>query len=90
MDLTGGLAQEVSKLPAEFQPVITALMDRIAQLEAQTAKDVDAIADKVIAAMVPQAQALTQTVNAVADQAMTLIRRLDGAQVTVKLGPEPA
>lgn len=84
-----GIQKAMAAVPAEVQPLIQYLMDRTDQLEAQTAKDTRAIADKVIAALVPQVQAMTQTVNAVADQAMTLIRRLDGATVTVKLGPEP-
>ena len=88
LDVTGGLAEQVAKLPAEMQPILSALMDRIAALEAQTAKDTEAIADKVIAALVPQLQALTQTANAVAGEAMAIIRRIDGAAVTVKLGPE--
>jgi hypothetical protein len=83
-----GLKAAVAALPAEIQPILATLLDRIDALEAQTAKDTKAIADEVIAALVPQAQALTQTVNAVANQAMTLIRRIDGASMTVKLGPE--
>lgn len=86
MDVTGGLAEQVGKLPAELQPVIAALMDRIDALEKQSAADMDQLATKIIAALVPQAQALTQTVNAVADEALTVIRRLDGATLTVKLG----
>lgn len=85
-----GLKAAVAALPGEVQPVLTALMDRIDALEAKEAADLDALADKVIAALTPQLQAITQTVNAVADQAMTIIRRVDGATVTVKLGPQGA
>ena len=85
-----GLKAAVAELPAEIQPVLSALMDRIDALEAKEAADLNALADKVIAALTPQLQAITQTVNAVADQAMTVIRRVDGAQITVKLGPEVA
>ena len=85
LDVTGGLAKAVGKLPAEFQPVLNSLMDRIAELERQSAKDMDALADKVIAALVPQAQAITQTVNAVADQTLTLLRQVDGATITINL-----
>lgn len=81
-----GLKAAVAALPAELQPVLSALMGRIDALEAKEAADLDALADKVIAAVIPQLQAMTQTVNAVADQAMTLIRRVDGASMTVKLG----
>lgn len=95
MDLTGGLAGEVAKLPAEFQPVLNALMDHIAQLEAQTAKDVDAIADKVIAGLTPsvnQAVAAVNTLTVTASAAVTEIvntaRRINGAKITVDLGPD--
>ena len=92
MDVTGGLAQEVAKLPTEIQPVVTnivqALMDRVDQLETKTAQDISQIADKVIAALVPQAQALTQTVNTVADQGLTLIRELMARGVTIQLGSD--
>lgn len=87
-----GIQAALKAVPAEAQPLIKMLMDRMDALEAQTAKDaqalaaqIDAAVEKVIAALVPQAQAMTQTVNAVADQAMTLLRRLDGA--SIHLGP---
>lgn len=93
MDVTGGLAKEVAALPAELQPVLTAAFDRCAALEAKIAADENALANKIIAALVPQAQAMTQTVNAVGDeftqlirQALKLIGRVDG--LSIKLGPE--
>ena len=46
MDLTGGLA---ATLPAD----IKLLMDRVAALESQSAKDANLIADKLIAAITP-------------------------------------
>lgn len=92
MDVTGGAGKQLSdaigKLPAEIQPVFMALMDRIDQLETKTAQDISQIADKVIAALVPQAQALTQTVNTVADQGLTLIRELMARGVTIQLGSD--
>lgn len=84
-----GIQKAMAAAPAELQPLIQYLMDRTDALEAQAAKDTEAIADKVIAAVVPLGQAMVQTVNNVADEAMTLIRRFDGASMTVKLGPEP-
>lgn len=87
---TDELVKAAQALPIEVQSVVLPILDRIGQLEAQAAKDTNAIADKVIAAVVPQIQALTETANAVADQAMSLLRRIDGASVTVKLGDMPA
>jgi hypothetical protein len=70
-------------------------LDRIAQLETQTAKDVDAIASKVIGGLSPLVKEATDaintvalTVNATATIAQNVIRRLDGATATLKLGPE--
>lgn len=85
-----GLKAAVAALPAEIQPVLGALMDRIDALETQSAKDTQAIADKVLAALIPQLQAITQSVNAVADQALGVVRRIDGFTITMKLGPEPS
>lgn len=86
MDVTGGLSEAVKNLPVEARPLIAEIMDRLGALEAQTAKDTEAIADKVIAALVPQVQAVTQTLNAVADEVLTVVRRIDGATITVRLG----
>lgn len=93
MDVTGGLSKAVEALPAELQPILNSAFDRIAVLEAKIAADENALADKIIAALVPQAQAMTQTVNAVGDeftqlirQALKLLGRVDGA--SIKLGPE--
>lgn len=82
-----GIQAALKAAPAEVQPLLQLLMDRLDAPEAQSAKDTKAIADELIAALVPQAQAMAQTVNAVADQAMTLLRRLDGASATIRLGP---
>lgn len=75
------------------------LIDRIAALEAQSARDVNAIADKVIAAVLPEVQKtrgsietcldnITLTVNASVTECLAMARRLDGANMTFKLGPE--
>jgi hypothetical protein len=74
--------------------------DRIAQLEAQVSKDLNAVVDKVLAAMLPEVQAMRGSVDqavlvvsASATEAMGLvtrtIARLDGAGITLKLGPDP-
>lgn len=87
-DFTGGLAKAVEALPAEFQPVLTAMMDRIATLEAQGAKDIGAIADKVIAAILPEVQGMRVEFSAAVQETLVLIRRVNGLTVTVALGPE--
>ncbi len=96
MDVTGGLAGEVAKLPAELRPVMEALMDRVMQAEAQSAKDAAAIADRVLAGLAPMVQqavdgvnTLTLTVDASVQEIVGLARRIDGAKVTIALGPEP-
>lgn len=86
MDVTGGLAEQVAKLPEEIQPVLNQLLDRLDKLEAATVKDVEVIAQRVNDALVPQLQAVTQTINSVADQVMSLLRKIDGASITIKLG----
>ncbi len=82
-------------LPAEVQPIFEQLMNRIDTLEAQGAKDVNAIADKIIAAVGPKVDAaveavntLTLTANASVVEVTALARRIDGASATFKLGPE--
>ena len=84
----------LSKLPAEFQPVISGLMDRIDALEAQSAKDTQAVADKLIAALTPMVKeavdsvnTLTVTVATSVDEALGLLRR--GVVAKVEWGPEP-
>jgi hypothetical protein len=93
MDVTKSLADAVNALGPQEKIIVTTLMDRMDALEAKSAADMASMADKVIAALVPQAQAMTQTVNAVADQATTalreflaLVKRIDGAKIV--LGPE--
>ena len=73
--------------------VVSGLMDRIAALEAQSAKDTNAIADKLIAAVLPVIQAagasvdtMTLTVNASATEFLRLAKRIDGAKLV--LGPD--
>jgi hypothetical protein len=95
MDFTGGLSQAVSQLPAEFQPVLTAVMDRLAALEAQGAKDSQILAQQVIdgvkSAIQPAVEAVNTvalTVNASVTEITALARRIDGATFTAKLGPE--
>ena len=64
-------------------------------LEAKTALDVQAIADKVIAGLSPlvtqavdAVNTVTLTVNASVVEITALARRIDGAKLTVTLGPE--
>ena len=59
-------------------------------LESQTAKDTQAIADKVIAALVPQLQAVTQTANDIGWQALDLIRAVEDRGFKVTLGDPKA
>jgi predicted metal-dependent phosphoesterase TrpH len=88
MDFTNGLAQEVAKLPAELQPILVAVVDKVAEIETKTAGDIQAIAKQVIDALVPQVQAVTQTANAGISETLALIRRLDGATITIRLAPD--
>jgi hypothetical protein len=88
---------------AELQKATTAQSEKIAALEAQVAKDVNAIADKVIAALTPMmsqacasVDALTVTASSAIDEinnsvrdALEVVKRVDGATVIVKLGPKP-
>jgi hypothetical protein len=93
IDVTGNaggqIAAAMAALPAEAQPLIASLMDRIDALEAKEAADLNALADKVIAAVTPQLQAITETVNGLTDQALGVVRRIDGLTLTMKLGPAP-
>lgn len=95
IDVTGGLAQEVAKLPAELQPILSALLDRITQLETQTSKDVDAVADKIIAALTPivkqavdAVNTLTVTASSAVGEIVNTARRVNGAKLTIELGPD--
>jgi hypothetical protein len=97
MDITGGLAKEIAALPAELQPIINGLLQRIDSLEAQIARDANAIADKVIEALAPRVDeavkavnTMTITVGCAADLAIRTIQRVDGMSVAVKLGPDPS
>ena len=96
IDVTGGMAQAIARLPQEMQPVLTALMLSMTDLETKAAKDESAIAQQVIdglAPMVKQAvdgvNTLTLTLDASVQEIVTLARRIDGMSVSVKLGPEP-
>ena len=96
MDFTGGLADAVSKLPAEFQKDFAPFLDQASALESKTALDVNQIVDKVIAGVMPRidktcaaVDTLTLTIGASVQELMTTVQRIDGATVTVKLGPEP-
>jgi Flp pilus assembly protein TadG len=82
---------------AKAQGALALMADRIAALETQTAKDVNAIADKVIAAVLPEVQGarasvdqLAVVVSASVQETLVLVRRIDGAGFTFKLGPEVA
>jgi allophanate hydrolase subunit 1 len=90
MDILG-----LEKLPAEAQPIIKQLLDRVDALEAQSAKDISAIADKVIAGLGPKVDevvtavnTITLTVNASVVEITALARRIDGAKLKFELGPE--
>jgi hypothetical protein len=70
-------------------------LDRIAILEAQTAKDVSLIAGTILAGVTPLLKSavdavntITLTVNATAVELQAIVRRLDGANLTLALGPE--
>ena len=96
MDFTGGLAAAVAGLPAEFQKDFAPFIDQAAALESKTALDVNQIVDKILAGVMPRidrtceaVDTLTLTVGASAQELLTTARRIDGATVTVKLGPEP-
>ena len=89
-----GLQAALKALPAETQsalmPLLSAIFDRMDALESQTAKDTQAIADKVIAALVPQLQAVTQTANDIGGQALDLIRAVEDRGFKVTLGDPKA
>lgn len=90
MDLLG-----LKALPAEVQPIIEHLLDRIDALEARASQDVDRFADKIIAAVGPKIDSavdavntITLTVNASVVEITRLARRIDGASAIFRLGPE--
>ena len=89
MDVTGGLA---ATLPAD----IKLLMDRIDALEKQGAADGRSIAAEVIAELKPMVQqavdavnTLTLTAGASVQLLTATAQRIDGATITINLGPEP-
>lgn len=82
---------------SQMEAALSALMDKVAALEAQGARDTNAIADKLIAAIVPLVQSgvdkvtstvdtLTVTVNSSIMEALRLAKRIDGAKIV--LGPD--
>ena len=78
---------------SDLSAVVNQQQDRLAALEGQVAKDVNAITDKVTAALLPELQGarasidqMTVVINAAVTEALALARRIDGA--TFKLGPE--
>lgn len=88
MDILG-IQTDLAKAQASLDEALT----RIATLEAQSAKDVGAITDKVIAALLPEVKAarasidqLTLVASASVTEALALARRIDGAKFS--LGPE--
>lgn len=90
MDILG-LQNAVNKL----QQTADEQQQKIATLESQVAKDVNQIADKVIAAVMPEVEKLRQSfdslilvVDASVTEALGVVRRINGASVTVKLGAE--
>ena len=89
MSLTG-VTEAAATIPAD----IKLLMDRVDVLEAQSAKDTQAVADKLIAALTPMVKeavdsvnTLTVTVATSVDEALGLLRR--GVVAKVEWGPEP-
>lgn len=88
---------DISKFSAEEQQIIRELFDRVDALETKGAADVQAIADKVIAGLQPMVKEavdgvnnLTVTVGVSIQEVTALARRIDGAKLTVTLGPEVA
>ena len=82
---------------AKTQAALNQALDRIGQLEAQTAKDVSAIIDGLKSAILPEVAAarqsidtLTVTASAAVTEELALVRRIDGATVTttIRLSPE--
>ena len=90
MDVTGNLSGAVAALPKEaaeaMGPVLQAAFDRIQQLEERAATDTNVIADKVIAALVPQLQAITGTVNEIGGEALALLRQVVDNGVHIAIG----
>lgn len=87
-ELTTRLDRETSNLTAKVGAMAAAL-------ETQTAKDVKSITDGLVAAILPEVAAVRASIdqavlviNASVTEVTALVRRIDGAQVTVKLGPE--
>lgn len=79
---------------AKAQTSLVAMADRVQALETQAARDVNAIADKVIAAVLPEVQGarasvdqLTLVASASVQETLVLVRRIDGAAFTFRLGP---
>ncbi|HXE05763.1 MAG TPA: hypothetical protein VN579_07245 [Bryobacteraceae bacterium] len=80
---------------AKTQAALNEAVNRISQLEVQSAKDVNAITDKLIAAVLPEVRAargsidqLTMTLSASVQEALVTIRRINGATIKFELGPE--
>jgi hypothetical protein len=61
---------------AKTQAALNAALDRIAALEAQTAKDVSAIADKVLNGVLPEVQAMRVSLAAGIDKAVDSVNQL--------------
>ena len=78
-----GIQAALKAAPAELQPLITEMLDRMDALEAKAAADENALADKLIAAVVPQIQAITQTINEAISEVLGLARQ----GVSIKMGP---
>lgn len=97
MDLLG-LQNSVTQM----QKLLDDQQAKILQLESQTARDVNVIVDKVLAGVMPRVDAaaaevqgvreavelMTTTISAAVTEALGVVRRLNGASVTMQLGPE--
>lgn len=90
-----GIQSALKAAPAELQPLLDHLLDRVDALETRGVDDVKSIASQVIAGLSPMVKQATDAVNTltiVASASVTevtaLIRRIDGARFTLKLGPE--
>lgn len=92
---TKAVAAAAEKLPAELQEFATAVIGQLTVLETKAAVDVQAIAAQILTGLQPMVQQTTEavntmtlTVNAGVMELTGLARRLNGATVTVTLGPE--
>lgn len=101
IDLTG-IPAAIAKVPGEFQPLFTLMLDRMTELETAAADRMDklestaagdtkAIVTQILEGLKPVTDAVNTvalTVNATATEIQQITRRLDGAKLTLTLAPE--